>query len=111
MLALILRSGEVVFVFHRGHPIGVLAVRDKRANGRNLRVPLLFSGRRDDFEVLRPKMVERRYGRRQLDKLTRQFLGQQVSEPGNPLTSPAATAPSIPRRAPRSRSSHRIPGT
>ena len=74
MLALTFREGDFAFVFHDGTAIGAILVGDERRVGKRLRVPVRFSGRKDDFEILRPKLVERRFGKQELDKLIEQFL-------------------------------------
>lgn len=74
MLVLSFRSGEFAFVFHRGIPIGAIVVPKRTRGGEPIRFPIVFAGGADDFEVLRPIAVERRYGKQQLQRLTEQFL-------------------------------------
>jgi len=74
MLALTFREGDYAFVYHNGTAIGAILFGDERPPGRHFRVPVRFSGLKDDFEILRPKVVEHRYGKQELDKLAEQFL-------------------------------------
>ena len=71
MLALCFSEGDCAFVYSAGRPIGALLVGEVRGGGR---VKLCLSGDRRTFEVLRPRVVERRFGADELAKLTEQFL-------------------------------------
>ncbi|NUQ66507.1 MAG: hypothetical protein HUU20_28935 [Pirellulales bacterium] len=73
MLALSLREGEFVFVFCDRRPVGVIVVGSTNGKGRSL---LRFSGRKSDFEIVRPNVLEQRYGSPGLQELTEQFLAQ-----------------------------------
>lgn len=87
MLALGFREGEYAFVYHKGQPIGAIFVGEARGSGR---FALRFSGGKDEFEVLRPSLVERRFGPHELEKLTRSFLPDLL--PG-PAPRPAEQVP------------------
>ncbi len=71
MLSLRFSRDDYAFVYTEGRPIGAILVGETKGRGQ---FSLLFSGRQADFEILRPRAVERRYGRQELDKLRSQFL-------------------------------------
>jgi len=71
MLALRFGKDEFAFVFSAGRPIGAILVGDYKGKGQ---FSLLFSGQQLDFEILRPRAVERRFGRQELERLCAQFL-------------------------------------
>ena len=70
MLALRFSPGDYVFVYSKGRPLGAILVGDGRGKGR---FPLLFCGRERDFEILRPSVVEHRYGSEELERLIEDF--------------------------------------
>ena len=70
MLALRFSAGDYCFVYSQGRPIGAIRVGDCRSKGQ---FPLLFCGRQCDFEVLRPSVVEHRYGSAELERLIEDF--------------------------------------
>jgi hypothetical protein len=71
MLALTFSDGELAFVYSAGRPIGAVRIAEVRGAGR---VKLHFAGDESAFEVLRPSVVERRFGRPELVRLIDQFL-------------------------------------
>jgi hypothetical protein len=71
MLALTFTEGDFAFVYSAGRPIGAVVLAETKAAGR---VKLRFAGDNFAFEVLRPSVVERRFGRAELLKLVEQFL-------------------------------------
>jgi len=71
MLSLRFSTDDYAFVYTQGRPIGAILVGEIK--GRN-QLSLLFSGREMDFEILRPRVVERRFGREELEKLQSRFL-------------------------------------
>ena len=75
VLALCFKDRDFAFVYHDGEPIGAIFVGEISPRARSPKVSLLFSGRKSQFEVLRPSVVERRYGREELERLTELFLG------------------------------------
>ena len=86
MLALGLRKGEYAFVYNEGRPIGAILVRDANRNGR---FALGFSGEKLDFEILRPSLVESRFGPQELTRLIQHFLPDAPSTrrtPGAPTS-------------------------
>ena len=87
MLALRFSTDDYAFVYTAGRPIGAIVVGDTRGKSQ---LSLLFSGRQSDFEVLRPTAVERRFGRKELEKLEMQFLRVNDRQSSRP-TEPAAT--------------------
>ncbi len=72
MLALTLRDKDYVFVYHNGTPIGAILFGTERPGGR-AKFPVQFAGGQDDFEILRPKVVEARYGKQELQRLILEF--------------------------------------
>ena len=71
MLSLRFSRDDYAFVYTEGRPIGAILVGETKGRGQ---FSLLFSGREIDFEILRPRTVERRYGRQELEKLCSLFL-------------------------------------
>lgn len=71
MLAIRLRIGGYVFVYHQGSPIGAILI-GQMSPSRSW-VSLLFSGDPHEFEILRPEVVARRYGEEELEKLVERF--------------------------------------
>jgi hypothetical protein len=71
MLALSFSDGDFAFVYSAGQPIGAVRVGEFKGASR---VKLHFAGDVSGFEVLRPSVVERRFGREELAKLIEQFL-------------------------------------
>ena len=57
-----------------GRPIGAILVGEIKGRSQ---LSLLFSGQELDFEILRPRAVERRFGREELEKLQSRFLRSQ----------------------------------
>ena len=57
MLSLRFSTDDYAFVYTEGRPIGAILVGETK--GRT-QFSLLFSGRETDFEILRPRAVERR---------------------------------------------------
>ena len=70
MLALRFSPGDYVFVYSKGRPLGAILVGDCSRKGR---FPLLFCGGELDFEILRPSVVEHRYGSEELERLIEDF--------------------------------------
>ncbi len=77
MLALGCSTRDYVFVYHRGCPIGAILVGKSKGKGR---LTLLFCGRKADFEVLRPSVVEDRFGSEELQRLIEDFSLQDCRE-------------------------------
>lgn len=71
MLALSFYDGDYAFIYSAGRPIGALRVAEIKGSGR---VKLGFAGDELAFEVLRPSVVERRFGHAELMRLMNQFL-------------------------------------
>jgi len=71
MLSLRFSRDDYAFVYSEGRPIGAILVGETKGRSQ---FSLLFSGREIDFEILRPRTVERRFGRQELEKLRSQFL-------------------------------------
>ena len=71
MLSLRFSRDDYAFVYTAGRPIGAILVGESKGRSQ---FSLLFSGQEVDFEILRPKAIERRFGRRELEKLEAQFL-------------------------------------
>ena len=96
MLALTFRQDEYAFIYHAGKPIGAIRVGKLQPGGLRTRLPLHFAGAKDEFEVLRPKVVAYRYGPQELERLEREFLAQPRSLPRRDrprtLSRPAAAA-------------------
>jgi hypothetical protein len=69
MLKLSFADEAMAFVYHRGIPIGALRIADG-----SHRTSVLFSGSRGDFEILRPSVVAKCYGRSELLRLTACFF-------------------------------------
>jgi hypothetical protein len=69
MLSLRFAAEDYAFVYSAGRPIGAIVVGGFRGQ-----LSLLFSGSKNDFEILRPRTVELRFGREELEKLEAQFL-------------------------------------
>lgn len=78
MLALRFSAGDYAFVYSKGRPIGAIRVGNCRGKGR---FPLLFCGRQLDFEILRPSVVEHRYGSEELERLIKDFSVQDPTSP------------------------------
>jgi hypothetical protein len=74
MLTLSFRDGDYAFVFYAGIAVGAMQYGDHKPGGKRSRLPVRFAGRKEEFEILRPSAVERRYGRQELEKLTDRFL-------------------------------------
>lgn len=74
MLVLSFRDGDLAFVYSAGIAIGAIQFGDQKPGGKRFRIPVGFCGRNDEFEILRPSAVERRYGKQELERLTEQFL-------------------------------------
>jgi hypothetical protein len=70
-LALGVPPGDYVFVFSHGRAIGAVLVGSCPAKRRI--PPLVFSGDKSDFEILRPSVVERLYGSGELQRLIQKF--------------------------------------
>jgi hypothetical protein len=75
MLSLRFSTDDYAFVYTNGRPIGAIVVGDIKGRGQ---FSLLFSGQEADFEILRPRAVERRFGREELEKLQSQFLRADI---------------------------------
>ncbi len=73
MLALRFAKDEYAFVYCDGRPIGAIVVGDMKGRGQ---LSLLFAGRESEFQILRPRAVELRFGREELDRLRTQFLAE-----------------------------------
>jgi hypothetical protein len=71
MLALSFAQGDFAFIYSAGRPIGALVFAEATTAGR---VKLRFAGDEVAFEVLRPSVVERRFGRAELVKLMQEFM-------------------------------------
>ncbi len=71
MLSLRFSKDDYAFVYTRGQPIGAILVGEIKGRGQ---FSLLFCGREVDFEILRPRAVERRFGPEELEKLRSRFL-------------------------------------
>ena len=71
MLSLRFSADDYAFVFTEGRPIGAILVGETRGRSQ---FSLLFSGQEMDFEILRPRAVERRFGREELEKLQLRFI-------------------------------------
>ena len=71
MLSLRFSRDDYAFVYSEGRPIGAILVGETKGRSQ---FSLLFSGREIDFEILRPRAVERRFGRQELDRLQSRFL-------------------------------------
>ena len=63
MLSLRFSTDDYAFVYTAGRPIGAILVGESK--GRT-QFSLLFSGKEIDFEILRPKAIERRFGRERI---------------------------------------------
>ena len=63
MLLLRIRRGGYAFVYHRGVAIGAILIG--QMSGGPSWVPILFSGTMQEFEILRPEVVARRYGEKE----------------------------------------------
>jgi hypothetical protein len=74
VLALSFRGGEYAFVYHEGRPIGAIIAGDLNSAGEHPRRSIVFSGQRQDFEILRPNVVANRFGRQELERLIAVFL-------------------------------------
>jgi hypothetical protein len=74
MLVLSFSDGDCAFIYSGGRPIGALLLGEIKGAGR---VKLRFAGEEVAFEVLRPTVVERRFGKAELVKLTEQFLSAE----------------------------------
>jgi hypothetical protein len=75
MLSLCFKPKDFAFFYHRGIAIGAVYV----GGAGGPKVSLLFAGEKDDFEVLRANVVEKRFGTEELARLVAQFL-PSVSE-------------------------------
>jgi len=71
MLSLRFSRDDYAFVYTEGRPIGAILVGETKGRSQ---FSLLFSGQEMDFEILRPRAVERRFGREELEKLELRFL-------------------------------------
>jgi hypothetical protein len=71
MLSLRFSADDYAFVYTAGRPIGAILVGEIKGRSQ---FSLLFSGQEMDFEILRPRAVEQRFGREELEKLQSQFL-------------------------------------
>ncbi len=71
MLSLRFSTDDYAFVYTEGRPIGAILVGETKGRSQ---LSLLFSGQEMDFEILRPRAVERRFGREELEKLQLLFL-------------------------------------
>jgi len=71
MLSLRFSTDDYAFVYTGGRPIGAILVGEIKGRSQ---MSLLFSGQETDFEILRPRTVERRFGREELEKLQSRFL-------------------------------------
>ncbi len=71
MLSLRFSADDYAFVYSAGRPIGAILVGASKGQRQ---FSLLFSGQADDFEILRPPVVQRRYGREELERLESRFL-------------------------------------
>ena len=71
MLSLRFSKDDYAFVYSEGRPIGAILVGETKGRGQ---FSLLFSGREIEFQILRPRAVEHRFGRQELEKLQTQFL-------------------------------------
>ena len=74
MLSLRFSTDEYAFVYTDGRPIGAILVGEIKGRSQ---LSLLFSGEAVDFEILRPRAVERRFGSEELEKLQSRFLRPQ----------------------------------
>jgi hypothetical protein len=74
MLALSFSDSDFAFIYSDGRPIGALLLGEIKGAGR---VKLRFAGDTIAFEVLRPSVVERRFGKAELVKLTERFLSAE----------------------------------
>jgi len=75
MLSLRFSTDDYAFVYTEGRPIGAILVGETKGRSQ---FSLLFSGQETDFEILRPRTVERRFGREELEKLQSRFLRPSV---------------------------------
>ena len=73
MLAIGFKGGDYAFVYHEGRAIGAIMLGDAKPGSRESRAQILFSGRLHEFEVLRPSIVARRFGQRELERLVERF--------------------------------------
>ncbi len=73
MLALRFAVGEYAFIYHEGTAIGAIRLSEVKPSSASPKVSVAFAGDRHGFEVLRPSVVERRFGREELERLHRQF--------------------------------------
>lgn len=80
MLSLRFSRDDYAFVYSEGRPIGAILVGETKNRSQ---FSLLFSGGELDFEILRPRAVERRFGRQELEKLQSQFLRPSPQQSGN----------------------------
>jgi hypothetical protein len=71
MLSLRFSKDDYAFVYTAGRPIGAILVGEIKGRSQ---LSLVFSGQEMDFEILRPQVVERRFGREELEKLRSRFL-------------------------------------
>jgi hypothetical protein len=71
MLSLRFSTDDYAFVYTEGRPIGAILVGETKGRSQ---FSLLFSGQEMDFEILRPRAVERRFGLEELEKLRTRFL-------------------------------------
>ena len=77
MLSLRFSTDDYAFVFSEGRPIGAILAGETKGRSQ---ISLLFSGQEKDFEILRPRAVERRYGREELERLQSRFLRPQFNK-------------------------------
>jgi hypothetical protein len=87
-LVLSFRPEDFAFVYSGGRPIGAVAV----GPASPARTALLFSGDRRDFEILRPAVVQSRFGRKVLERLIEQFLGGSAAARRCHPAAPSAVA-------------------
>jgi len=73
MLSITLRSGEYVFIFAGGQPIGAIVARSEKKAKIMLAFAGTRGGNRNDFEVMRSKVIERRFGPAELQRLIELF--------------------------------------
>jgi hypothetical protein len=71
MLSLRFSSDDYAFVYTDGRPIGAILAGETKGRSQ---FSLLFSGEETDFEILRPRAVERRFGREELERLQLRFI-------------------------------------
>jgi hypothetical protein len=88
MLSLRFSTDDYAFVYTAGRPIGAILVGQTRGRSQ---LSLLFCGQAEEFEILRPQAVERRFGRQELDKLRAQFLRFKPRTAAEPVACAAGT--------------------